>query len=85
MKATTLWQPSSGITNTNSSGFTGLPGGFRYYYGSFYFIGNYGFWWSSSEYDSTFAWNRFLGYNTGYATRATNYKKNGSSVRCLRD
>lgn len=45
---TAHWQ-SPNQDATNSSGFTGLPGGYRFSYGSFNFIGNYGFWWSSSE------------------------------------
>jgi uncharacterized protein (TIGR02145 family) len=70
---------------TNSSGFTGLPGGFRNNIGTFSNIGNYGGWWSSSEYDTTYAWNRYLNYNNGNTTRNANYKKLGFSVRCLRD
>jgi uncharacterized protein (TIGR02145 family) len=71
---------------TNSSGFTGLPGGYRYYFfGSFYDIGSNGFWWSSSESGSTYAWVCLLYYNNGRATRFDDDKKFGFSVRCLRD
>jgi hypothetical protein len=34
---------------TNSSGFTGLPGGYRDFIGPFYSVGYYGYWWSSTE------------------------------------
>jgi uncharacterized protein (TIGR02145 family) len=70
---------------TNSSGFTGLPGGYRYYNGTFDFIGVLGFWWSSSEYDSTYAVYRYLNYVYGYAYYNANYKTHGFSVRSLRD
>jgi uncharacterized protein (TIGR02145 family) len=70
---------------TNSSGFTGLPGGYRIGNGSFFNIGNYGFWWSSSEYGTPSAWYRYLYYDSGNANRLNTIKKNGFSVRCLRD
>jgi uncharacterized protein (TIGR02145 family) len=70
---------------TNSSGFTGLPGGYRNGNGAFGSIGNDGFWWSSSESLTSYAWYRYLYYNFSNATR-TNYSKTyGFSVRCLRD
>ena len=88
MKATgtTLWTTNSGATN--SSGFTGLPGGFRLWSGTFNVIGVNGYWWSSSEYviATTRAWNCILKSSDGTATRANNdTKKFGFSVRCLRD
>ena len=70
---------------TNSSGFTGLPGGYRNLNGTFYTIGNSGFWWSSSELYSTFAWYRYLNYSNGSASRNNSNERNGYSVRCLRD
>jgi uncharacterized protein (TIGR02145 family) len=85
MKATgtSLWT-SPNTDATNSSGFTGLPGGYRYN-GTFYLIGYYGFWWSSSEGDTTGAWSRGLHDNGGNAYSGSNYKTHGISVRCLRD
>jgi uncharacterized protein (TIGR02145 family) len=83
MKATTLWQPSSGITNTNSSGFTGLPGGYRSNVGAFDIIGYYGFWWSSSE--NVYPWFRYLNYGSGSVVRDGDDYRDGFSVRCLRD
>ena len=71
---------------TNSSGFTGLPGGYRVVYnGTFYSVGTNGGWWSSSENDTTYAWYRSLHYNFGNAASYDFYKKVGFSVRCLRD
>ena len=84
MKATTLWL-SPNTSATNSSGFTGLPGGYRFYTGTFNVIGNYGLWWSASEFDTTYAWSRYLYYYYGNATRDYYSKNLGFSVRCLRD
>ncbi len=72
---------------TNSSGFTGLPGGFRDLDGGeFVFIGNYGYRWSLSDFDfPNFAFSRALKSNYGIAYRYGNININGFSVRCLRD
>jgi uncharacterized protein (TIGR02145 family) len=85
MKATTLWiTPNTGATN--SSGFTGLPGGARNGDGIFFYIGVRGYWHSSSTYMATdFAWNRDLFYGGSAVNIGLGYKKGGLSVRCLRD
>jgi len=70
---------------TNSSGFTGLPGGYRGNNGTFSDVGNGGNWWSSSESDTAGAWSRYLNYGYGSAYRTNDGKKDGFSVRCLRD
>jgi uncharacterized protein (TIGR02145 family) len=81
---TGLWQsPNTGATN--ESGFNGLPGGLRYSSGAFDDIGSRGFWWSSTENSSTSAWYRLLSYNYGYVTRSASNKKNGFSVRLIKD
>lgn len=85
MKATISWNSFPGISNTNSSRFTGLSGGFRQYYGAFSSIGNYGYWWSSSEYSDGSVWIRGLLYDYGSVGRSYYDKQNGFSVRCLRD
>jgi uncharacterized protein (TIGR02145 family) len=85
---TTRWTtPSAPNTSaTNESGFTGLPGG--YCFGSTGVpanIGNSGFWWSSSEYETANARYCYLNYNHGNANSSANDKRIGLSVRCLRD
>jgi hypothetical protein len=85
MKSTiTRWNTPNWAA-TNESGFAGLPGGYRLYNGTFYDVGNYGSWWSATEYNSTDAWSRDLYYNFGTLYRPWSNKKNGLSVRCLRD
>jgi len=70
---------------TNTLGFAGLPGGYRYINGNFSFIGANGSWWSSSEDDSSNAWCRYLFNSSGAVNRSNYYKQLGFSVRCLRD
>jgi uncharacterized protein (TIGR02145 family) len=80
-----LWySPNTGATN--SSGFSGAPGGGRAFNGDYdYIIGLNGFWWSSSEVGTYGAWFRFLDYLNGNAVRYDLFKQHGFSVRCLRD
>ena len=81
---TGLWQ-SPNAEATNTAGFSGLPGGYREYYGTYFYLGFYGFWWSSSEFDSTNAWRRRLDYHTGNVARFGTNKQFGMSVRCLKN
>jgi len=90
LAATTNWSTNTGtgtigndLTKNNSSSFTALPGGNRpSFFGS---IGGYGDWWSSTEYSTTKAWARYLGYNGADLTRTDFNKYFGFSVRCIRD
>jgi len=70
---------------TNSSGFTGLPGGYRNYSGNFYNVGNNGSWWSASEGYGSSAWYRGLNDDDSSLSRDVNNKGYGFSVRCVRD
>jgi uncharacterized protein (TIGR02145 family) len=82
---TTRWTTPN--TNaTNESGYAGLSGGYRYGNGTFDLVSLYGYWWSATQVNSTFAWSRALSYYYGNLDRsATTNKENGFSVRCLRD
>ena len=86
MKATgtSLWL-SPNTAATNSSGFTGLPGGLRSYNGTFWNIGHASDWWSSSEDGTARAMLRFLDSDFGIAYGDIDEKEYGFSVRCLRD
>ncbi len=70
---------------TNSSGFSGLPGGGRYNSGNFGFIGQYGHWWISTENSSNNAWLHRLDYNNASEYSFYEGKELGLSVRCVRD
>jgi uncharacterized protein (TIGR02145 family) len=82
MKSKSGW--NDGGNGTNSSGFSGLPGGYRTSDGTFSYFGYYGGWWSSTEANTTNAWNRYHYYSIGNVWNY-NDKPNGFSVRCLRD
>jgi uncharacterized protein (TIGR02145 family) len=79
------WNQHSTHYGTDDYGFSGLPGGHRGGDGFFYDVGSIGFWWSSTEYSSTNAWGRYLGYSYGYVTVGYPSKRSGFSIRCLRD
>ena len=82
---------------TNDSGFSGLPGGYRHQYGSFFYVGylgnwwsstekgNYKYYWSSTEAGTCLAWSRGLSYRSGRFIRGASDEADGFSVRCLRD
>jgi uncharacterized protein (TIGR02145 family) len=77
--------PNTGATN--EIGFTALPGGARYYFGSFGEFGDSGFWWSSSEIGvvKTGAGAPSMDYLDVSMDIAVHYKQSGFSVRCLKD
>jgi uncharacterized protein (TIGR02145 family) len=78
--------PNSGATN--ESGFTALPGGWRFNTsGSFWLLSNSGYWWSSSQETSNTDYSDSfrLGNNVGSSNGSGQSKNNGISVRCLRD
>jgi uncharacterized protein (TIGR02145 family) len=80
---------ASGWGNTyngsNYSGFTALPSGYRGKDGSFGFLRSYAYFWSSTQLHSGTAWLRNLSSSSDGINRFTNEKKQGFSVRCLRD
>jgi len=84
MKSTYGW--NGGGNGTNSSGFSGLPGGFRNS-GSGYFsnASSYGYWWSSSTPFSNNAWYRRLFDSNEDVYRYALNQRYGFSVRCVRD
>ena len=83
MKSKEGWDNNG--NGTNSSGFSGLPGGYRYYGGPFDYIDGFGGWWSSSEGSTGTAWYCHLHYSNGSVDRDYYSKGKGLSVRCLRD
>ncbi|MCD4735514.1 MAG: hypothetical protein K8R53_05690, partial [Bacteroidales bacterium] len=76
------YSPNAGATN--SSGFTGMPGGYRDKTGPFGALTIYNGLWSSDVID-TVVWTRTLHYNHTNIRRIIGNKSYGISVRCLRD
>jgi uncharacterized protein (TIGR02145 family) len=83
MKSTFGW---SGNNGTNTSGFSGLPGGYRAPGGSvFYEGGAYGYWWTSSNMGLSFAFSRRLNHGNESVWSGANGFRDGYSVRCIQD
>jgi uncharacterized protein (TIGR02145 family) len=81
---TTHWiTPNTGATNEN--GFTALPGGYRESNGIFGSIGTFGYWWSSSEAPSPFAFGRLMANGGIFVSNLGFPRQYGLSVRCLKD
>jgi len=81
---TTHWaSPNTGATN--ETGFTALPGGYRYHDGTFINLGYSGAWWSSSELSTYDTWIRDMIYNISDIRRVHYDKRSGLSVRCIKD
>ena len=83
-KGTAHWnEPNADATN--STGFTALPGGTRYYLGQYFDAGGYGYWWSSTmAYDGA-AFYRYLTSFYGAISAGADYNTNGFSVRCIKN
>ena len=81
------WQ-SPNANATNETGFTALPCGNRFYDpGTYFNIGEYGYWWCSAETGTVSALYMGMNYNSGYVGPYASYNgyKFGVSVRCLKD
>lgn len=75
--------PNTGATN--STGFTALPAGIRYFEGTFnsrFFFTSF---WSSTEEDNNKGWYMSLYFNDAVASLNKTSKKDGFSVRCIKD
>jgi uncharacterized protein (TIGR02145 family) len=85
-KGTLNWtNPNTGATD--HFGFTALPGGYRtgLASGSFRTRQYYGWWWTRTEYDLTGARARLMTYEESEIVSGTGLKRNGYSVRCIKD
>ena len=90
LKSTTILPTVGGWTSpntsaSNASGFTALPGGYRVTNGTFFEVGSYGGWWSTSSTGTNLAWVRLLWYGVANVDRVSYDQRFGFSVRCIRD
>jgi uncharacterized protein (TIGR02145 family) len=84
LKSTIVWSsPNTGATD--ETGFQAVPAGFRGTDGGLIDLGYYGNYWSSIECNSTFSWKRRLYYSNSNINRECVDKRDGYSVRCLKD
>ena len=78
------WNPPN-TGAVNESGFTALPGGYRFTLGGFYNMGYNALFWSSTEYSSSRVWFRILYHDSSQISRDYTHKPYGFSVRCVKD
>lgn len=83
MKSDSGWFDNG--NGSNASGFNALPGGARSNSGRFLGLGEFAPWWSSSEFDESYAWLRSLFHFNGKVDRSPYNKHDGLSVRCVKD
>jgi len=84
LKSTSGWYDNR--NGTDAFSFSALPAGYRDDDGSFYYVGNYAYFWSATELNSLYAYGMHLYYNYDEATLFDHgYKDLGFSVRCLKD
>lgn len=78
---------SPNVDAINDYGFTALPGGYRtgLYVGTFRTKRFYGWWWTSTEVDPSGARARLMTYDSSENVPGTAFKKNGYSVRCIKN
>lgn len=69
----------------NATGFTTLPGGYRDEDGTFKDVGKDGGWWSATETGTNVARDRWLYYSGSNVNTGDYSKRNGFSIRCLKD
>ncbi len=83
MKSTTGWAEGNG---TNTSGFTALPAGYRYYAdGTFQGQTTFTYFWTSTELDAPRSWFRMLSSTHADVNRGGVEKQAGKSVRCVKN
>lgn len=84
MKSTTGW--NAGENGTNTSGFTALPGGYRFYSdGTYQGQNSYEYWWTATEHDADRGWYRRLDGNNAAVYKASTDKRAGKAIRCVKD
>jgi uncharacterized protein (TIGR02145 family) len=80
LKSITGWDDNA--NGSNSSGFNGLPGGYRA--GDFANIGSTGQFWSSTQVSSSRAWFRYLHFSFDVLGKHDDPMEHGFSIRCVR-
>jgi uncharacterized protein (TIGR02145 family) len=83
LKATSGW--NSGGNGLDTYGFAALPGGVGSSGGSFYNVGDNGYWWTASENVIGDAYLRIMYYTREGAVGSSNDGSYLFSVRCLQD
>jgi uncharacterized protein (TIGR02145 family) len=72
-------------TGVDPNGFSGAPGGCRNNFGVFYGTDSFGYWWSTTENNSSSGWMYVLNYVKCDINSFDKNKIYGASVRCIQD
>ncbi len=86
LKSTTGW--AAGENGTNTSGFTGLPGGYRYgVSGNYNDLGNLTYWWTTTieEANPINGWYRRVDGSSSQIYKAAVLFQGGKYVRCIKN
>lgn len=80
------WNIYLSVKGTNTSGFSALPGGYRSEFNAaFYYLGDYGCWWTTTEQNATSAIYRRMNFNDGTIDIYNTSKIRGCSIRCVKN
>jgi uncharacterized protein (TIGR02145 family) len=84
-QGTEYWlSPNTGATNL--SGFTALPGGYRFNRGgTFHSMGSNGYWWTTTQSIELYAWSKRIYWYFTHADYNHDLKTLGFSIRCIKD
>jgi uncharacterized protein (TIGR02145 family) len=84
LEGITQWHPPNTGAD-NSSSFSALPAGLRYFEGTFSSLSYFTAFWSVNEADNASHYFLSLSYLDSKATLSNKSKKHGFSIRCIRD
>jgi len=90
LKSTGTIQAGTGLWDnpnnaTNESGFTALPGGYRWQNYLFYEMSRIGLWWTSSYKDTQESYAMFMACDSSSVSETFARRWHGFSVRCVKD
>jgi len=83
LKASSGWESNS--NGEDAFGFSALPGGDGHSSGDFNYVGEFGGWWSSTEYSASYAYYRGMNDDSASVNRGLIGKTHLFSVRCVQD
>lgn len=83
LKSTRGWKANG--NGNNESSFSALPGGNRNADGSFWFEGEYAYWWTSALVATHSAQTRFISYDSNAVETGGGFGLSGLSIRCIKE
>jgi uncharacterized protein (TIGR02145 family) len=83
LKSINIWNIDD--KKTDEFGFNALPGGYRYYGGTFFGIGSNASFWTATGKDAAYSVSRSIDYNYEDIEHGENIMDCGYSIRCIKD